>query len=398
MNEFLTVSKLNLYIKSVVEADFSLMNISVIGEVSSLTKHYTGHYYFTLKDNESQIKCMMFASYTQNIDFNLQNGNKILIQGYIGVYDKGGVYQLYCRKISLYGEGEYLLKLAKLKEKLDKEGIFSLPKKDFPLLPNRIGVISAKTGAAIYDYINTIRKRINTEIYLFPCLVQGDEASKSILKAIKEALNYQIDLLVITRGGGSKEDLRVFNDEELVRFVSQINIPTIAAVGHKIDTTLIDYVVDKSCITPTDAAISSTPSYEEMVDQLSYLKNLLQRKFIRLVENKQTKIAYLIKDIDLKSPLNELKLKKQKIENIGKKIKILIKNYLIKNYNYLSFINNKINYLNPLELLNSGYTLSFNQNNQQIISIKEININDTIKVRFKDGEIEAKVEDIKNDI
>ena len=162
MSEYLTVSKLNLYIKSVVEADFSLMNISVIGEVSSLTKHYTGHYYFTLKDNESQIKCMMFASYTQNIDFNLQNGNKILAQGYIGVYDKGGVYQLYCRKISLYGEGEYLLKLAKLKEKLEKEGLFSLPKKKLPLLPKRIGVVSAKTGAAIFDYINTIRKRINT--------------------------------------------------------------------------------------------------------------------------------------------------------------------------------------------------------------------------------------------
>lgn len=397
MSEYLTVSKLNLYIKSVVEADFSLMNISVIGEVSSLTKHYTGHYYFTLKDNESQIKCMMFASYTQNIDFNLQNGNKILVQGYIGVYDKGGVYQLYCRKISLYGEGEYLLKLAKLKEKLEKEGLFSLPKKKLPLLPKRIGVVSAKTGAAIFDYINTIRKRINTEIYLFPCLVQGEEASKSILKAIKEALNYELDLLVITRGGGSKEDLRAFNDEELVRFVSQINIPTIAAVGHKIDTTLIDYVVDKSCITPTDAAMNSTPSYEEMIDQLSYLQNLLQRKLIRLLENKQMKIAYLIKDIDLKSPLNELKLKKQKIENIDKKIHLIMKNYLIKKYNYLTYINNKINYLNPLELLNNGYTLSLDQNKKQITSIKQIKINDTINVIFKDGEIKAKVEEIKND-
>ena len=144
--------------------------------------------------------------------------------------------------------------------------------------------------------------------------------------------------------------------------------------------------------------MSSTPSYEEMIDQLSYLQNLLQRKLIRLLENKQMKIAYLIKDIDLKSPLNELKIKKQKIENIDKKIHLIMKNYLIKKYNYLTYINNKINYLNPLELLNNGYTLSLDQNKKQISSIKQIKINDTINVIFKDGEIKAKVEEIKNDI
>ena len=144
--------------------------------------------------------------------------------------------------------------------------------------------------------------------------------------------------------------------------------------------------------------MSSTPSYEEMIDQLSYLQNLLQRKLIRLLENKQMKIAYLIKDIDLKSPLNELKIKKQKIENIDKKIHLIMKNYLIKKYNYLTYINNKINYLNPLELLNNGYTLSLDQNKKQISSIKQIKINDNINVIFKDGEIKAKVEEIKNDI
>ena len=398
MNSYLTVSKLNQYIKSLVESEYSLMNVVVIGEVSGLTKHYTGHFYFTLKDESSQIKCMMFASYTSKLNFSLENGMLVLIKGYIGVYEKGGTYQLYCRDIMLYGEGEYLLNLEKLKQKLLQEGILDKEKKQIPYIPNRIGLITASTGAAMRDYITTVKARLNTEIYLFPCLVQGEDAPKSIINALKTSLDYNCDLIVITRGGGSKEDLKVFNDEQLVRFVSEIDIPLISAIGHKIDTTLIDYVVDKSCITPTDAAMSSTPSYEEMIDQLSYLQNLLQRKLIRLLENKQMKIAYLIKDIDLKSPLNELKIKKQKIENIDKKIHLIMKNYLIKKYNYLTYINNKINYLNPLELLNNGYTLSLDQNKKQISSIKQIKINDTINVIFKDGEIKAKVEEIKNDI
>ena len=206
MKEYISVSKLNIYIKSLLESDFSLYNVLVQGEVGSLTKHFSGHYFFTLKDEQSQIKCTMFANNTKNIDFNLENGNQVLIEGYIGVYDKGGTYQLYCRKISLYGEGQYLLKVAQLKERLFKEGIFDKEKKKLPLLPKRIGVISARQGAAIYDFISTVKKRTNTEIFLFPSLVQGEEASKSLIGAIKQSLSFNIDLLVITRGGGSKED------------------------------------------------------------------------------------------------------------------------------------------------------------------------------------------------
>ena len=278
MNSYLTVTKLNQYIKSIVESDFSLLNVVVIGEVSGLTKHYTGHFYFTLKDENSQIKCMMFSSYASKLTYSLENGMKVIIKGYVGVYDKGGTYQLYCRDVILYGEGEYLLKLEKLKKQLQEEGLFDKIRKPIPLIPNKIGLITASTGAAMRDYITTLRSRLNTEVYLFPCLVQGDGASKSIINAIKEALKYDVDLLVITRGGGSKEDLKVFNDEELIRFVSSFDLPLITAIGHKIDTTLIDYVSSYCAITPTDAAIHSIPTLDEINEKINSINNLIKIK------------------------------------------------------------------------------------------------------------------------
>ena len=420
MSEYLSVSQLNLYIKSIVESNFSLMNLLVIGEVSTLTKHYSGHYYFTLKDQNSQIKCMMFSNYVKQIDFNLENGQEVLIEGHIGVYDKNGTYQLYCRKISLYGEGQYLLKLAALKEKLSKEGLFDLPKKEIPLLPKRIGVVTSKEGAAIFDYITTIKKRGNTEIYLFPCLVQGLEASKDILRAVKESLHYDIDLLVITRGGGSKEDLKAFNDEELVRFVANVNLPVITAIGHNIDTTLIDYVSSYTCITPTDAANRSIVNHDDLTLRLKDLERFLDLKFKRLLDKKTEKILLLSQIIETYSPLNRFKLIKYRIESftqksnyqmtnilsekynklidLRKRIEIAQKNKLLSYYNKLQNLKNKIEYLNPYSLLNNGYTFIVNEDNKIISSIENIDIGQKIDIRLKDGYIRARVEEKKHDI
>lgn len=398
MSQCLSVSNLNEYIKSVVESDFSLLNVLVMGEVSSLTKHYTGHYYFTLKDENSQIKCMMFSTYASKIDFCLENGNKVLINGYIGVYEKGGTYQLYCRKISLYGEGEYLLKLAKLKEKLQKEGLFDLEKKSIPLFPKKIALITAKTGAAVHDYISTIKKRLNTEVYLFPCLVQGEEASKSILSALKECLNIDPSLIVITRGGGSKEDLKAFNDEDLVRFVANINIPVISAVGHQIDTTLIDYVSSLSCITPTDAANHSIIEESVVKNKINFLLNKVEYNLNLKIEKYSAKLVALSKVIEFYSPQEKIKKLQEEINLSKQKLEQILLNKFNYYYQKLYYLDNKISYLSPYSLLNNGYSVLTNKENKIINSLNEVEINQKLKIKLRDGYLEVEVKEKKYDI
>lgn len=398
MNSYLTVSKLNQYIKSLVESEYSLMNVVVIGEVSGLTKHYTGHFYFTLKDESSQIKCMMFASYTSKLNFSLENGMLVLIKGYIGVYEKGGTYQLYCRDIMLYGEGEYLLNLEKLKQKLLQEGILDKEKKQIPYIPNRIGLITASTGAAMRDYITTVKSRLNTEIYLFPCLVQGEDAPKSIINALKTSLDYNCDLIVITRGGGSKEDLKVFNDEQLVRFVSEIDIPLISAIGHKIDTTLIDYVSSYCAITPTDAAIHSVPDKLEIKNKIESLSSYIDLKVRQKLDKLSEKITLYDRIIELNSPTNKLIRIKEDISNYQNNINRITRSYLNKLVDKLASLKEKIEYLNPYNLLKTGYGLISDENDKIISSINEVEVEQTITIEMNGGRIKAVVKEKKYDI
>lgn len=413
MSEYLTVTKLNQYIKSILESDFSMANIVLLGEVSSLTKHYTGHFYFTLKDDYSQIKCMMFSNYASKIDFDLKNGDQIIIRGYVGVYDKGGTYQVYCRSIEPYGEGQYLLKLAKLKEQLQKEGIFSKPKKDIPLFPKRIGLLTAKTGAAVHDYINTIYSRLKTEIYFFPCQVQGELAPKSIISALDEASKYSLDLIVITRGGGSKEDLRCFNDEQLIRRLYDLNIPLISAVGHQIDTTLCDYIADKVCITPTDAANHSIISLEDIKKVLfqinSKLNTLIKHRFDIIAE----KLLMFDKAVIANNPYRKYNLIREKINNFDYKLRQLlisklnfyitknkdytikinqrIKEILLNKYHQLSLLKEKVLYLNPDNILKNGYVIAQDNDGRVITSVKQIKKDKTIQITLSDGKVVAKV-------
>ena len=414
MKEYLTVTKLNQYIKSKLESDFLLSNITLIGEVSTLNKHSSGHLYFTLKDDSSQIKCMMFSSYAMKLNFNIKNGDLILVNGYIGVYDKGGTYQFYCRNASAYGEGQYLLNLEKLKVKLKEEGVLDKPKRKIPLLPSKIALITAKTGAAIHDYITTVRKRINTSIYVFPSMVQGDEAPKSIIDALINSLKIEPDLIVITRGGGSKEDLKAFNDEMLVRFISELEIPLISAVGHQIDTTLIDYVSDLKCITPTDAAVNSVPTYEDMISKIDYLSNKCHHLIEKKISSKIEKIMQLSNIIESKSPINISFNIQNKLINYHKMNIIKINSLLEKKLStlnslmlklktsYLRFANNmsyrineintKIAYLDPNLNLEKGYAKVL-KNDLIVNSIDMIKVNDLIEVQLKDGFINAKIID-----
>ncbi len=417
MNDYLTVTRLNQYIKSVVESDFSLMNIALLGEVTSLTKHYTGHFYFTLKDDASQIRCMMFSSYASKVDFDLKNGDLILIHGYVGVYDKGGTYQVYCRGIEPYGEGQYLLSLAKLKEKLKAEGILDKEKKKLPFLPKRIALISAKTGAAIHDFLSTVRSRMNVEVYVFPCLVQGEAAASSVLKSLEECLNYQPDLIVITRGGGSKEDLKAFNDEKLVRFVADLEVPCIAAVGHRIDTTLLDYVSDLSCITPTDAANHAVPQKSELEDKIRIRMREATSAILKRQQRQMERLMALQRTLEAYSPSGQFKILQKNISDLnktmdramihnlkekGEKLKDLIRsvdrfgeNLIETRRSVLKSIADKILLLNPYRPLESGYGMIESEEGNVLTSVRSLKIRQRLTVYLKDGSVEAEIVSIK---
>ena len=434
------VHTLNQKIKSLIESDFSLCGICVKGEVTSLNKHYTGHYYFKLRDEDgSLLSCTMFSSYTRYAPSDLKNGDHVILTGSINIYVAGGTYSFNARKIEPDGKGQYLLELKKLEEKLQKEGIFDREKRKIPLLPKKIAVLTASTGAAIHDVSSTILKRCGTNVLVFPCQVQGSDAPKSIVKALKKAYTYDIDLLILTRGGGSKDDLFAFNDEELVRTLYESPCPTITAVGHSIDTTLVDKVSDVNCITPTDAGIYAVKEKKELLNTINNLidkgKDLLE---LQLTYKNQQLYSY-IERLNALSPINTLNEYKNRLNNAYSNLNNGINNK-INNYKYnFELLNSKISFpkykldkikinfnhlvnqldkniidiisynknkidalykeieaLSPTNLLLKGYSFVYNEDKKIIKSIDDVNVDSLLHIDINDGLILAKVIEKRN--
>ena len=356
MEKFLTVTGLNFYIKNIIEDDPKLTNIIVKGEISNLNKHYTGHYYFTLKDENSKIACMMFSSYVNRLKNDVKNGDEVLLYGYVSCFERNGTYQLYVKNIEPYGLGQYLLKLEALKKKLKEEGLFDKEKKTISRTPKSLGIITSKSGAAIKDLIHTITSRWKCDIYIFPCQVQGEEAHLSIVKRIKQADSYHLDTLILGRGGGSNDDLKCFNEEDVVRAVASCSTPIITAVGHEIDKTLVDYVSDFASITPTDAGEKATLN---RIDILSYLSKINE------LTNRLNKNDLVLRSI---------------IENKMTRIDLLLKGNLM-----------KLKALNPSSYIDKGYSLVTYQDNKILSSIDDIDIGEDILIQIKDGLLNASV-------
>lgn len=389
----ITVSKLNQYVKNIIEGDINLNNILVQGEITNLTKHYTGHYYFSLKDEESKVSCMMFSYNVKNLKFDLKNGDLVLIYGYMSVYEKTGTYQLYARNIEPFGLGQELLKIEALKKKLKEEGVFDLPKKEIPKYPRTIGLITSSVGAAVHDFIHTIQSRWNVEILVFPCLVQGKDAPESIVKALELTSNYDIDTLIIGRGGGNNEDLSAYNDERVVRAVLSCPIPIISAIGHQIDSSIVDLVSDYSAITPTEAGVIATPNKNQIIQDL-----ISNREYMNsIIERKIDKLRQLLLEISsskgLISPMDRLLLEKKQNEQLIERITYNMKQFINRYQNELASLNGKLISLNPYGVLSKGYSLIYNKNKNVITSINDIEKNDIIIVNMKDGKLIARVED-----
>ena len=420
-DKYLTISAITRYLKAKLDLDENLQTVFLKGEISNFKAHTSGHFYFSLKDENSKINAIMFRSNASKVLFKPSDGMKILVTGRISIYEAMGGYQIYVDEMLEDGVGNLYIAFEQLKEKLGKEGLFSKEhKKKIPKIPKRIGIITASTGAAIKDILTTIQRRFPIcETILFPTLVQGENAKDDIVKNIIKAQDYDLDVLIVGRGGGSIEDLWPFNEEVVARAIYDSKVPIISAVGHEVDFTIADFVADLRAPTPTAAAELAVPNMSDLrkhIDQLN----------IRLNESIYKKVNYLKLYLDslknsfvIKNPMIMYENKKQNLDLINTKLNDLMlgkvdkykneiekikKSYVLTNPKLLykdKIINlkniiDKLELLNPLNILSRGYSITY-FNDKALKSIKKINKEDILNIRLKDGFIKTKVLNIKEE-
>ena len=420
-DKYLTVGALTRYIKYKIDNDEHLKTVFLKGEISNFKMHSTGHMYFSIKDETSKINAIMFNRDAKNVTFEPKEGTKVLVVGRISVYESTGNYQIYVQEMIEDGVGNLYIAFEKLKEKLSKEGLFDDKyKKKIPKMPKKIGIITAPTGAAIKDILSTIKRRYPIcETILFPSLVQGEFAKEDIVKNLKIANTYDLDVIILGRGGGSIEDLWPFNEEIVAREIFASTIPIISAVGHEVDFTIADFVADLRAPTPTGAEEMAVPN---MVDIINHLKQLT----IRLNEslNKKLKLEKINLEksknsIVIKNPMIMIENKKQKIdlikesvirilniklENNKNELKKIKQNYIINNpeviykekQNKLLNLIEKLELVNPLGVLKRGYSIT-KQDNKVITKIKDIKKTKPLIIKLQDGEITTEIKNIKED-
>ena len=386
-----SVSQFNNLFKEIIDETKIFKNLNITGELSNFKKHISGNYFFNLIDDSSSISCVIYSFLDFSYDKKFKTGDKVIINGNLTIFNKRGTYNIVVNKMSLVGEGDILLNKKFLIEKLTKEGIISEIKKDIPKFPNKIAILTGDNSAAYSDLIKNISNRYkNCEILFFPTIVQGKDAVKSIINSLEAAKNYDLDLLILARGGGSSEDLSAFDDENVVRSFAKIKCPKISAIGHEIDVTVCDYVADLRVSTPTAAAIASVPNKDDL---LSYLDNKLNEIYvcvnskILLYEKKLSKI----KDINFFKSfnlyLNDLKNKILFInEKISNSINLKFNDYSTR----LKELKSKIEILNPENLLSKGYAIIKDDNNIVITSKSEAVNKSYLNIKFIDGSIKVK--------
>lgn len=416
-DKYISVSQLTRYIKYKIDNDVNLNEVFLKGEISNFKAHSRGHFYFTLKDEGSRINAIMFASQTKKIKFVPQDGMKVLVTGKISVFEANGGYQIYVNEMLEDGVGNLYIAYEQLKKKLENEGLFNKDhKKEIPHIPKRVGVVTAPTGAAIKDIISTIKRRWPlTEIYLFPSLVQGEDAKEDIVKQIKKAENFYLplDTLIVGRGGGSIEDLWPFNEEIVARAIYECKVPTISAVGHEIDFTIADFVADLRAPTPTGAAEMAVPQLSDMKNYLNQVNIRLNNTINNKINNNKRKlndimarnifknpiIIYEKKELYFDSILERLKFSLKSLTSAKEKELIKVKNsYILKNPHqllekkgnkYLQLVS-KLETLSPLLTLQRGYTMT-KKEGKVITKSTDLKIKDIIEIVFSDGSVNAEI-------
>ena len=397
----LKVSELNNYIKRLIVSDPILYNISVEGEISNYKNHQSGHMYFTIKDDKSKLKCIMFSEYAQLLEIELSSGDQVSVSGYISVYDREGTYQLYVKKIKKKGIGELYESLDKLKKNLEAEGLFKEQlKKSLPFLPKSVGVVTSSTGAAVRDILTTIKRRMDsTNIYVYEVMVQGENASDDIRKAI-EYFNSKknVDVIIVGRGGGSIEELWAFNKEEVVRAIHNSVIPVVSAVGHETDFTLADFVSDKRASTPSVAAEIVVPSKMDMEFKLQSLYASLLNNHKSIVEQKTRQIEELFRRIEQVNPQMKIEESRSIIDILLEDLQYHIDEKLKSEKNELVKLGDTLNALSPLSTLSRGYSIVTNKDMKIISSVNDVSKGEQLSLTLRDGKIKIKVSEIEGKV
>ena len=391
--EPMTVSDLNAYIKDKIAEDEFLNTVYIKGEISNFKHHYTGHLYFTLKDENSLIKCIMFKTYTSKLTFIPKDGMKVLILGSVSVFERDGVYQIYCRAMQEDGLGSLYKAYEKLKQDLEKEGLFDKEhKKQIPVFPKIIGVLTSQNGSVIRDIINvSTRRNPNVNIKLLPVPVQGEGAGIKIADAIKFMNDNKIvDVLIVARGGGSLEDLWPFNEEVVARAIYNSEIPVISAVGHETDFTIADFVADLRAPTPSTAAELAVPDIATVKLNISKYNERLKMALVKKLELSKLRYEKVMTSKAFKNPLDRIENNYLKLDNYIKILHLGISSKFKDNKNKFVNVISKLDSLSPLKTLSRGYTIT--QKNGKIIkSVKELEKEDVIELKFIDGNKEAVV-------
>lgn len=389
----ISVSKLNSYIKDKIADDEYLNNVLVKGEISNFKNHYTGHMYFTLKDENSLIKCIMFKNYAQRLNFMPKDGMKVFVLGGVSVFERDGVYQIYVKAMQEDGIGVLYKKYEELKQRLEQEGYFDeTHKQKIPLMPKTIGVLTSQTGSVIRDIINvSTRRNPNVNIRLFPVPVQGEGAAEKIANGIKFMNDKKLaDVLILARGGGSLEDLWPFNEEIVAHAIYNSEIPIISAVGHETDFSISDFVADLRAPTPSAAAELAVPDIYEIKQKINTYQNRLRLTLIKKVEIMKLRYQKCMSSRVFKEPLRNINDNYLKIDSYIKRLENVIKTkQKEEKTKYIELIS-KLDALSPLKTLTRGYSI-VEQNDRIIKSAKDLNAGDKINIRLIDGKLNAEI-------
>ncbi len=391
--EIFTVSEINGYIKQLLQQDARLNSVLVRGEISNFTRHSSGHLYFSLKDQTGTIKCVMFRSNAQRLQFQPAHGMQVLIAGYVAVYERDGLYQLYVEQMMPAGAGALHLAYEQLKEKLTKEGLFDTDRKrPLPFLPKKVGIVTSPTGAAIRDMVSIIRRRNPAvNIYVVPAIVQGSEGAVSICQSLDILYGQNMDVIITGRGGGSLEELWCFNEEAVVRKIAESPVPIISAVGHETDVTLSDFVADVRAATPSMAAELAVPVQEQLQQQLQLRARSLVQHYESYLQQKRLRLEHLAQHRILQKPELLWQEQQQRLDDKANQLEQLYALYLQQHQQQIAKAAAQLNALSPLHVLSRGYALCQDDTGRTVRDAEQVAVGDTVTVILEHGQLKNTV-------
>ena len=397
-NKVFSVTQINSYIKRMFQSDYALRRISIKGQVSNCKYHSSGHIFFSLKDEGSQISCVMFANARyQGLKFVMEDGQEVIVSGNISVYERSGSYQLYADEIRLDGIGELYIAYEQLKQKLYEEGLFDHEKKKpIPKDPKKIGIVTAKTGAAIHDIISTAKRRNPfVQLILYPAKVQGEGAAAAIVKGIETLDRYGVDIIIIGRGGGSIEDLWAFNEEIVARAIAAAETPIISGTGHEVDTTIADYAADLRAATPTAACELAVPDIREVLEGIRSRAQTLNTYLRQVLRRYQLKLKQYQLEIGKFDPKFQLQEQKMRLAELEDRLSLRMKNLMTEYRHRLELYTGRLHGLSPTAKLVNGFGYLECENGEPLGSSRSVKKGDKISVIISDGTLETRVEEVK---